>query len=95
MNKSVGSVAFVLPGLGAGGSEHVVSMLCNELAERGFAVTLLAFVEVGTKHFYPHHERWKWSTWAAVRASGRLGQLLAQSLAFIDSHALRHIHQTW
>ena len=32
-------------------------MLCNELAERGFAVTLLAFVEEGTTPFYPLHEK--------------------------------------
>lgn len=45
-------VTFVLPGLGAGGSENVVSLLCNAFADRGWAVTLLAFVEPGTQPFY-------------------------------------------
>jgi len=76
MDKRVDSVAFVLPGIGAGGSEHVVSMLCNELAERGFAVTLLAFVEAGTKPFYAQYEKVEliYLGQPAMRR-GRLGQL--------------------
>lgn len=46
------SLAFLLPGLGAGGSEHVVSLLCKAFAGQGWNVTLFAFVEPGTKPFY-------------------------------------------
>lgn len=45
-------MAFVLPGLGAGGSEHVVSLLCRAFADAGWAVTLLAFVPRGAQAFY-------------------------------------------
>lgn len=49
------TVAFVLPGLGAGGSEHIVSLLCNHFATQGWAVTLIAFEEPGTRPYYQHH----------------------------------------
>jgi glycosyltransferase involved in cell wall biosynthesis len=47
-------IVFVLPGIGAGGSEHVVSMLCNHFASLGWAVTLLTFEMPGTDAFYAH-----------------------------------------
>ena len=46
------SIAFVLPGVAAGGSEHVVSMLCDSFAARGCRVTLAAFAEPGARPFY-------------------------------------------
>ncbi|WP_232307427.1 glycosyltransferase family 4 protein [Sphingobium chungbukense] len=49
------NVAFVLPGLGAGGSEHIVSLLCNHCAAQGWAVTLIAFEDPSTAPYYPHH----------------------------------------
>jgi len=78
MDKRVDSVAFVLPGLGAGGSEHVVSMLCNELAEQGYAVTQLAFVDAGTTPYYPHHPKVEViDLGRPAKRLGRLGQLLS------------------
>lgn len=47
-------VAFVLPGLRAGGSEHIVSLLCNHFSRSGWTVTLFAFEEAGTAPYYPH-----------------------------------------
>ncbi|GMN04235.1 glycosyltransferase family 4 protein [Erythrobacter sp. MTPC3] len=38
-----GRVAFVLPGLRAGGSEHVVTFVADRLAERGHAVEIVNF----------------------------------------------------
>ncbi|WP_313804080.1 glycosyltransferase family 4 protein [Sphingobium sp.] len=50
------NVAFVLPGLGAGGSEHIVSLLCNHFAARGWMVSLIAFEEPSTPAYYPSHD---------------------------------------
>jgi len=49
------SIAFVLPGLGAGGSEHIVSLLCNHFAAQGWTVALIAFEDPSTAPYYPHH----------------------------------------
>lgn len=49
-------IAFVLPGLQAGGSEHIVSLLCNHFAAQGWAVTLLAFEDPATPSYYHHDE---------------------------------------
>lgn len=46
------TLTFVLPALGAGGSEHVVAMLCNHFAAQGHRVRLLCFEPVGTQPFY-------------------------------------------
>jgi glycosyltransferase involved in cell wall biosynthesis len=48
-------IAFVLQGLGAGGSEHIVSLLCNHFATLGWTVSLLAFEHRETVPYYPHH----------------------------------------
>lgn len=47
-------VAFVLQGLGAGGSEHIVSQLCNHFARQHWTTTLLAFDEQATRPYYQH-----------------------------------------
>ncbi|SCW72475.1 Glycosyltransferase involved in cell wall bisynthesis [Sphingobium faniae] len=44
----------MLPGLRAGGSEHIVSLLCNHFSRLGWKVSLLAFEEPGTPPYYPH-----------------------------------------
>ncbi|MET1756684.1 glycosyltransferase family 4 protein [Novosphingobium sp. RD2P27] len=49
------SIVFVLQGLGAGGSEHIVSQLCNHFAAKGWKVTLLAFDERESIPYYDHH----------------------------------------
>lgn len=49
------SIAFVLPGLGAGGSEHIVSLLCNHFAAQGWTVSLIAFEEPSAPSYYPCH----------------------------------------
>jgi glycosyltransferase involved in cell wall biosynthesis len=46
------SIVFVLPGIDAGGSEHVVTMLANAFAERMCDVTLVAFTRPGAQPFY-------------------------------------------
>jgi glycosyltransferase involved in cell wall biosynthesis len=93
MDRRVNSVAFVLPGIGAGGSEHVVSMLCNELAGRGLAVTLLAFVDRGTKPYYAHHDKVEViHLGRPATRRGRLGQLISLlTRAFRLREALRRI----
>lgn len=48
-------IAFVLQGLGAGGSEHIVSLLCNHFAALGWTVSLLAFEHRETMPYYAHH----------------------------------------
>lgn len=50
------SIAFVLPGLGAGGSEHIVSLLCNHFAAQDWTVTLIAFEDESGVPYYSHHE---------------------------------------
>ena len=48
-------IAFVLQGLGAGGSEHIVSQLCNHFAALGWTVSLLAFEHHEAAPYYAHH----------------------------------------
>lgn len=49
------NIAFVLPGLGAGGSEHIVSLLCNHFAALGWTVRLIVFEDETTPTYYTHH----------------------------------------
>jgi glycosyltransferase involved in cell wall biosynthesis len=49
------NIAFVLPGLGAGGSEHIVSLLCNHFAALGWTVRLIVFEDEATPAYYSHH----------------------------------------
>jgi glycosyltransferase involved in cell wall biosynthesis len=46
------SIAFILPGIDAGGSEHVVTMLANAFADRMCNVTLATFAAAGAVPFY-------------------------------------------
>ena len=48
-------ICVVLPGLGAGGTEHVVSVLANEWIARGRSVTILTLEEPGAVPYYPLH----------------------------------------
>lgn len=48
-------LAFVLPGLGAGGSEHIVSLLCNHFAAQGWSITLIVFEEASAPSYYAYH----------------------------------------
>src|SRR3546814_19120794 len=48
-------IGFVLQGLGAGGSERIVSLLCNHFAAHGWTVTLFAFEDRDTTPYYQHH----------------------------------------
>lgn len=45
-------VCFVLPALGAGGSEHVVTSVASHLAARGARVSVLTFEQPGTPPYY-------------------------------------------
>ena len=47
-------IAFVLPGLRAGGSEHIVSLLCNHFSRSGWIVSLYAFEEADAPPYYAH-----------------------------------------
>ena len=49
------NIVFVLPGLGAGGSEHIVSLLCNHFAALGWTVRLIVFEDEATPAYYSHH----------------------------------------
>src|SRR3546814_11517677 len=57
-------IGFVLQGLGAGGAERIVSLLCNHFAAQGWTVTLFAFEgrsgerRVGEEGFRPGRIRW-------------------------------------
>lgn len=46
------SITFVLPAIGAGGSEHVVTMLCNHLSNKGKAVRLVCFAAPDARPFH-------------------------------------------
>lgn len=46
-------VALVLPGLSAGGTERVVSLLANHWAARGWLVSIVTMEEPGTAPYYP------------------------------------------
>lgn len=48
-------IAFLLQGLGAGGSERIVSLLCNHFASKGWRVTLFAFESEESTPYYDHH----------------------------------------
>jgi glycosyltransferase involved in cell wall biosynthesis len=50
-------VKFILPGLSAGGSEHVVSFVANRLARSGFDVSILSFEAGDSKPYYHTDER--------------------------------------
>lgn len=50
-------VKFILPGLSAGGSEHVVSFVANRLARSGFEVSILSFEASDSKPYYDTDER--------------------------------------
>jgi glycosyltransferase involved in cell wall biosynthesis len=65
------SIAFVLPGIDAGGSEHVVTMLANAFADRGCKVTLLAFTPAGAKPFYSLSERVSFRSLGLSSGAGR------------------------
>ena len=58
-------VAIVLPGLRAGGSEHVVSFLSSRLARLGYAVTIVNFETGDEAPYYETDER------VAIRYIGR------------------------
>jgi glycosyltransferase involved in cell wall biosynthesis len=45
-------VVIALPGLGAGGTEHVVNVLANQWAARGWRVTVLTFEPPGPPPYY-------------------------------------------
>lgn len=47
------SVLFLLPGLTAGGSEHVVTFVANRLADKGFHVTIASCESPASKPYYP------------------------------------------
>ncbi len=47
-------IAFVLPGLRAGGSEHIVSLLCNHFSRSGWTVSLYAFEDAHAPPYYAH-----------------------------------------
>ena len=50
-------VKFILPGLLAGGSEHVVSFVANWLVRSGFDVSILSFEATGSKTYYQTDDR--------------------------------------
>lgn len=51
---SAPTVMFVLPGVSAGGSEHVVNMIANHWAERGWRIVVATFAKEGTPSYYPY-----------------------------------------
>ena len=50
-------IKFILPGLSAGGSEHVVSFVANRLAQSGFDVSILSFEMSGSTPYYKTDDR--------------------------------------
>lgn len=71
-------IAFVLPGLDAGGSEHIVSLLCNHFAGLGWTVTLLSFGESSSNPYYDHDPAVRIRPLGlAPRRRGRIGAVAA------------------
>lgn len=54
---SGGSILFFLPGLTAGGSEHVVTFNANRLAAKGYQVTIASCESAGSTPYYPCDSR--------------------------------------
>lgn len=48
-----GTVTIVVPGLSAGGTERIVSLISEHWAERGWRVSILTFEAPGTAAYYP------------------------------------------
>ncbi|MEP7350090.1 MAG: glycosyltransferase family 4 protein [Sphingorhabdus sp.] len=48
----VPSIAFILPGLGAGGSEHVVTMLASHFSREGARVSIISFEGPTSRPYY-------------------------------------------
>jgi glycosyltransferase involved in cell wall biosynthesis len=48
-------VMFILPGLGAGGSEHVVTFVANRLAAAGYRISIVSFENPTETPYYPRH----------------------------------------
>jgi glycosyltransferase involved in cell wall biosynthesis len=46
-------VTFILPGLSAGGSEHVVTFVANRLAAESYRVNIVSFENPGVTPYYP------------------------------------------
>ncbi|NJM31140.1 MAG: glycosyltransferase family 4 protein, partial [Rhizobiales bacterium] len=49
--------ALVMPGLGAGGTERVVSIIANGWAERGWGVSVFAFAPANETPYYTFHPK--------------------------------------
>ncbi|WP_157785629.1 glycosyltransferase, partial [Sinorhizobium fredii] len=52
MRGSDGRITIVVPGLGAGGTEHVVSLIANHWLVSGFSVTVITFETRGSVPYY-------------------------------------------
>jgi glycosyltransferase involved in cell wall biosynthesis len=50
-------IVLVLPGLNAGGSEHIVQVIANKWAERGWHVSILTLAAPGTHSYYTYDSR--------------------------------------
>ena len=81
--KDIGlcKVLFVIPRMGGGGAERVVSLLTKELAKKGFDVTLYTFV--GGESFYPLHKDVRYKTAGAVLdKKSRLRRVVSELVFF-------------
>lgn len=84
-------LVIVLPGLGAGGSEHVVNLVANHWAHRGHDVTILTLEPPGTQPYYafaqsirivrlgvpPQRASRVKAAWLAIQRIGRLRREIA------------------
>lgn len=68
-------VAFVLPGLGAGGTERVVNVVANRWAERGRSVTVLTFEPPKGPSYYSYDPRVSIRRLGQDQETGRRGPI--------------------
>ena len=72
---------FVIPRMGGGGAERVVSLLANSLAEGGDTVTVLTIV--GGESFYPLHPEVRYeSVGASISKQNALARTVSKALFF-------------
>ena len=80
-------VAFVLQGLGAGGSERIVNLLCNRMAADGRIVSVFAFEDRHATPYYDYDDRVR--VFALGRKSEKAGLVRSISATFGRVAALR------
>ncbi|SDA92774.1 glycosyltransferase family 4 protein [Sinorhizobium sp. NFACC03] len=76
-SETIVRATIVVPGLGPGGTEHVVNLVSNHWASKGFEVTILTFEEPTSVAYYAFDPRIEiWRIGGAERPRGKLHSAL-------------------